>query len=76
MDYEPIDPSLVAPFKHTSIEPGQSGVFGLLEGEQMFLKPEGFDQLHTRGSEIHRLRKNQEKWIPRGIGDGHAPEDE
>jgi lysine 2,3-aminomutase len=71
-DYEPIDPALVAPFKDEAIEPGQSGVFGLLEGEQMFLKPEGFDQLHNRGGGKHRLRENTEKWVPRGIGDGKS----
>jgi lysine 2,3-aminomutase len=69
-DYEPIDPSLVAPFKGEALEPGQSGVLGLLEGKDMFLKPEGFDQLHNRGGGVHRLRENAEKWVPRGIGDG------
>jgi lysine 2,3-aminomutase len=74
-DYEPIDPALVAPFKDQTLEPGQSGVFGLLEGEEMFLKPEGFDHLHQRGSGMHRLRENKEKWIPRGIGDGKSDEE-
>ncbi len=73
-DYEPIDPALVAPFKDEAIEPGQSGVFGLLEGEEMFLKPEGFDILHNRGGGMHRLRENAEKWVPRGIGDGKPEE--
>jgi len=74
-DYEPIDPSLVKPFKNETIEPGQSGVFGLLAGEQMSLKPEGFEQLHQRGGGMHRLRENKEKWNPRGIGDGRSEED-
>lgn len=69
-DYKPIDPALVAPFKAATLESGQSGVFGLLEGEEMFLKPAGFDQLHNRGGGVHRLRENAEKWKPRGIGDG------
>lgn len=69
-DYEPIDPALVTPFKNELIEPGQSGVFGLLEGEEMSLKPEGFDLLHERGGAVHRLRENKQKWIPRGIGEG------
>lgn len=73
-DYEPIDPSLIAPFKDKTLEPGQSGVFGLLEGEEMFLKPEGFDKLHERGGDMHRLRENAEKWVPRGIGDGSSTE--
>ncbi|MBG0784930.1 MAG: lysine 2,3-aminomutase [Anaerolineaceae bacterium] len=70
MDYKPINPALVAPFKDATLEPGQSGVFGLLEGEEMFLKPDGFDQLHNRGGGVHRLRENTDKWRPRGIGDG------
>jgi lysine 2,3-aminomutase len=70
LDYEPIDPALVTPFKNELIEPGQSGVFGLLEGEEMSLKPEGFDLLHERGGAVHRLRENKQKWIPRGIGEG------
>ena len=75
-EYEPIDPALVAPFKNAMIETGQSGVFGLLQGEEMFIKPEGFDQLHQRGGLIHRLRENKEKWVPRGIGDGSNDKDD
>ena len=74
-EYEPIDPALVAPFKSELIEPGQSGVFGLLDGDDMFLKPEGFDKLHERGGGVHRLRENKQKWVPRGIGDGQSKED-
>ena len=54
------------------MEPGQSGVLGLLEGEQMVIKPEGFDRLHMRGGEQHRLRDNVDKWKPLGIGDGDS----
>lgn len=50
-------------------EPGQEGVLGLLEGKDMFIKPEGFDQIHERGGIQHRL-KSEEKWKPLGIGDG------
>lgn len=42
---------------------------GLLDGEDMFIKPEGFDLLHNRGGGAHRLRANTEKWKPLGIGD-------
>jgi lysine 2,3-aminomutase len=75
--YEPIDPALVAPFTDEALEPGQRGIAGLLEGEGMFLKPEGFDQLHQRGGQIHRLREKSGKWVPRGIGQGalEKPED-
>jgi lysine 2,3-aminomutase len=52
-------------------EPGQSGVLGLLEGDDMFIKPEGFDQLHDRGGIQHRL-KDASKWVPLGIGSGEG----
>ncbi len=48
-------------------EPGQEGVLGLLEGKDMFIKPEGFDQIHERGGIQHRL-KDETKWKPLGIG--------
>lgn len=51
------------------LEPGQSGITGLLEGEQMFIKPEGFDQIHERYGFEHRL-KDDRKWTPLGIGSG------
>ncbi|MDF1520624.1 MAG: lysine 2,3-aminomutase [Brevefilum sp.] len=75
LEYKPIDPSLVKPFINETLEPGQSGVFGLLEGEELAIKPEGFDRLHARGGLVHRLRENAEKWVPRGIGDGKRKDD-
>jgi lysine 2,3-aminomutase len=69
---EPTDylPSKAAQFKlEKRPEPGQSGVSGLLEGEQMFIKPEGFDELHDRKGIQHRL-KDSKKWTPLGIGSG------
>ncbi len=50
-------------------EPGQAGITGLLDGDQMFIKPEGFDLLHDRGGIQHRLRDDA-KWQPLGIGSG------
>jgi lysine 2,3-aminomutase len=50
-------------------EPGQEGLTGLLDGEQMFIKPEGFDKLRSRGGLQHRLR-DASKWKPLGIGSG------
>ncbi len=73
---EPVDylPSHAAKFKgQKRPEPGQSGVLGLLEGEQMFIKPEGFDQVHDRSGIEHRL-KDPKKWVPLGIGAGEEPE--
>lgn len=51
-------------------EPGQEGLSGLLEGHEMFIKPEGFEELHHRGGGFHRLRNDQGKWKPLGIGPG------
>jgi lysine 2,3-aminomutase len=56
-------------------EPGQTGITGLLDGEQMFIKPEGFDHIHERDGVQHRL-KDARKWIPLGIGPGEAPPSE
>lgn len=74
IEYQPHDPKTCSYCQSKKVEPGQSGVTGLLEGEEMFIKPEGFDELHNRGGGAHRLRTNQEKWQPLGIGDGKKPE--
>ncbi len=74
---EPVDylPSQAATFKgEKRPEPGQAGLTGLLEGEQMFIKPEGFDELHDRGGSQHRL-KDARKWVPLGIGSGEESEE-
>jgi hypothetical protein len=35
----------------------------------MFIKPEGFDEIHDRHGIQHRL-KDEKKWQPLGIGSG------
>ncbi len=72
---EPTDyiPEHAAKFKGTKrFEPGQAGITGLLDGDEMFIKPEGFDALHERDGVQHRL-KDERKWIPLGIGPGEKP---
>jgi len=69
---EPTDyvPSDAATFKlEKRPEPGQTGVFGLLDGESMFIKPNNFDEVHDRQGMQHRL-KDEKKWVPLGIGEG------
>jgi lysine 2,3-aminomutase len=57
-------------------EAGQSGLSGLLDGEQLFIKPEGFDEVHDRHGIQHRL-KDAKKWEPLGIGPAaEAPKSE
>ncbi len=74
LEYHPHEAENCEYCKNHVLEPGQSGVYGLLEGEQMFIKPEGFDQLHNRGGGMHRLRADETKWKPLGIGDKHKTE--
>ena len=45
-------------------EPGQSGVAGLLAGETLAIKPQGFDTLHRRNGVAHRLNADEGKWQP------------
>jgi lysine 2,3-aminomutase len=54
-------------------EPGQIGITGMLDGDHMFIKPEGFDETHDRHGIQHRL-KDAKKWIPLGIGSGEEEE--
>jgi lysine 2,3-aminomutase len=52
-------------------EPGQAGLTALLDGEEMFIRPMGFDELHDRHGVQHRL-KDEKKWQPLGIGAGDS----
>ena len=70
LTYQPHDPKTCQFCQNKRLEPGQTGITGLLDGEDMFIKPEGFDELHNRGGGAHRLRSNLEKWKPLGIGPG------
>jgi lysine 2,3-aminomutase len=72
---EPTDytPDKAAKFKGLKRpEPGQAGLTALLDGEDLFIKPEGFEQTHGRDGIQHRL-KDDNKWKPLGIG---APKEE
>ncbi|MCE1254930.1 MAG: lysine 2,3-aminomutase [Anaerolineae bacterium] len=70
IQYQPHDPKTCSFCQEKRVEAGQSGVFGLLDSEDMFIKPEGFDDLHNRGGGAHRLRADENKWKPLGIGSG------
>ena len=75
LTYEPHDPKTCAYCQGKRAEEGQHGVFGLLDGEALAIKPEGFDELHNRGGGIHRLRADTSKWQPLGIGPGSGEEE-
>ncbi len=74
--YEPHDPKTCKSCQERMQEPGQEGVLGLLEGDSMFIKPEGFEELHNRGGGMHRLRADAHKWEPLGIGPGEENKSE
>ena len=69
-EYKSHDPKTCPYCQNKRPEPGQEGLTGLLDGNEMFIKPEGFDQLRERGGASHRLRDHSEKWKPLGIGSG------
>jgi lysine 2,3-aminomutase len=73
--YEIHDPKTCKFCQERRIEEGQTGVLGLLEGDDLFIKPEGFDELHNRGGGVHRLRADADKWKPLGIGSGERKSD-
>ncbi|MGD8405421.1 MAG: lysine 2,3-aminomutase [Anaerolineales bacterium] len=68
-EYTAHDPATCPYCQNKRPEPGQTGITGLLDGEEMFIKPEGFDLTHDRHGIQHRL-KDEKKWKPLGIGAG------
>jgi len=68
VDYTAHDPATCPYCRDKRTEPGQSGVSGLLEGEQLAIEPVGWEAIHARGGSKHRLNRDEEKWQPRGIG--------
>jgi lysine 2,3-aminomutase len=65
--YKAHDPKTCKFCQNKRPEPGQTGLTGLLDGEEMFIKPIGFDEIHDRHGMQHRL-KDEKKWQPLGIG--------
>lgn len=65
-DYE--GPDIAIPPEWIRHEPGQRGIRGLLEGDQLAIEPAGFRDAHLRGAVPHRLNRDEQKWQPRGIG--------
>jgi len=68
-EYKAHDPATCSYCQNKRPEPGQTGLTGLLDGEDMFIKPEGFDLTHDHHGIQHRL-KDDKKWKPLGIGAG------
>jgi lysine 2,3-aminomutase len=49
-------------------EPGQGGVHALLQGEQMWIEPSGFEEIHGRGAAGGHRLQDPSKWVPYGVG--------
>lgn len=69
-DYDPREVQALEEAAGRRPEVGQEGVFALLEGRQMTIAPEGFEEIHARGGLEHRLRSGAQtkKWQPLGVG--------
>jgi lysine 2,3-aminomutase len=66
-DYQEPGESLIAPYKPSETDP-QEGIFGLLSGNEIAIKPEWFDQVHLRGGQLPRLSTDQQKGKALGSG--------
>jgi lysine 2,3-aminomutase len=73
LHYTPHDSAACPDCRAKRREPGQAGISGLLEGEQLAIEPAGWEATHTRGGTKHRLNRDEEKWQPRGIGTEKSP---
>jgi lysine 2,3-aminomutase len=49
-------------------EPGQGGVEGLLDGNEMWIAPSGFETAHLRGRTAPHRLQDPAKWVPYGVG--------
>ncbi len=69
-DYDPTEIKTQEALIEPRPEPGQDGIYGLLEGRRLSIEPEGFAEVHARGGAEHRLRSGDisNKWQPLGIG--------
>ena len=69
---EPTDytgPDMLVPTDWQRKEPGQSGIFGLMEGERISIEPKEFaESRHRPGATQHRLNSREDKWAANGIG--------
>jgi len=74
LNYQPHNPQTCTYCQAKRREPGQEGISGMLDGEYLSIKPEGFDERHKRREGQHRLRQDSAKWKPLGIGDEHPGE--
>ena len=73
---EPTDytgPDMPVPAEWERKEPGQSGIWGLMQGERISIEPAGFSESrHRPGAVQHRLNSREDKWTAYGVGAGES----
>jgi lysine 2,3-aminomutase len=67
-EYAPHDKSKCWYCQHPRPEPGQGGIEGLLDGNQMWIAPSGFESAHLRGRTAPHRLQDPGKWVPYGVG--------
>jgi lysine 2,3-aminomutase len=72
--YSPHNPAGCADCKRKRTEPGQAGITGLLDGDELAIEPIHWAKMHARGGAEHRLNRDAGKWNPLGIGSNQPPE--
>ena len=66
-DYQ--GPDMLVPPEWVRQEPGQRGIYGLMEGDQISIEPKEFSESRLRpGSTQHRLNNREDKWQAYGVG--------
>ncbi|WP_027482175.1 KamA family radical SAM protein [Deinococcus pimensis] len=69
---EPTDyvgPDMAVPAEWERREPGQSGIYGLMQGERISIEPREFaESRHRPGAIQHRLNSREDKWQAHGVG--------
>ncbi|GMA14908.1 lysine 2,3-aminomutase [Deinococcus metallilatus] len=74
---EPTDytgPDMAVPEEWQRREPGQSGIYGLMEGERISIEPREFSESRNRpGATQHRLNSREDKWAAYGVGENSGP---
>lgn len=64
-----IGPDMAVPTHWLRNEPGQSGVYGLMQGERISIEPKEFSESRQREGAIeHRLNNREDKWEAHGVG--------
>jgi hypothetical protein len=68
ISYQPHDPTTCTFCLNQHDEGRQTGVWGLLKGDQLAIKPERFDEVHARGVETPPFKADEITWKPLAIG--------